>query len=379
MMTPLQHLWAIGQSPWYDNFRRSYLTSGRLQVLIESGIRGVTVNPTIFEKAILDSTDYDAAIRDLLARGASPSQIYESLLIEDITAAADLFRPLYDQSGGQDGFVSIEVSPALAHDTAASIAEARRFWSTINRPNIMVKIPATDQGVPAIRQLIGEGININITLIFSIDSYEQVMEAYLTGLETLAAHGKPLNRIASVASFFVSRVDTEVDKRLAALIEGAQSDTRRRELDELRGTAAVANARIAYQHFLATCAGERFAALRENGARVQRPLWASTGAKNPAYSDVKYVEELIGPDTVTTLPQATIDAFQDHGRVGRTIDQDVDAAHRAIDRLDIAGISMKDVTDHLQGAGIASFVEALETLDMAICRKGETLTAHVNA
>jgi len=377
-MTPLQQLWALGQSPWYDNFRRSYLTSGRLQALIESGIRGVTVNPTIFAKAILDSTDYDAAIRDLLARGAGPSQIYESLLIEDITAAADLFRPLYDQSEGQDGFVSIEVSPALAHDTAASIAEARRFWNTINRPNIMVKIPATDQGVPAIRQLIGEGININITLIFAIDFYEQVMEAYLTGLETLAAQGKPLNRIASVASFFVSRVDTEVDTRLTALMEAARSDTGRRELEALRGTAAVANARIAYQHFLATFAEERFAALRENGARAQRPLWASTGTKNPVYRDVKYVEELIGPDTVTTVPQATIDAFQDHGRVARTIDQDVDAARRVMERLDLAGINMKDVTDRLQEAGVASFVKALETLDLAIRRKREALATHVN-
>ena len=378
MMTPLQQLWALGQSPWYDNFRRSYLTSGRLQALIESGIRGVTVNPTIFAKAILDSTDYDPAIRDLLAGGAGPAQIYESLLIEDITAAADLFRPLYDQSEGQDGFVSIEVSPALAHDTAASIAEARRFWNTINRPNIMVKIPATDQGVPAIRQLIGEGININITLIFAIDFYEQVMEAYLTGLETLAAQGKPLNRIASVASFFVSRVDTEVDTRLTALMEAARSDTGRRELEALRGTAAVANARIAYQHFLATFAEERFAALRENGARAQRPLWASTGTKNPVYRDVKYVEELIGPDTVTTVPQATIDAFQDHGRVARTIDQDVDAARRVMERLDLAGINMKDVTDRLQEAGVASFVKALETLDLAIRRKREALATHVN-
>jgi transaldolase len=375
MATPLQQLITLGQSPWYDNIRRSFITSGRLRELMASGIRGVTVNPTIFEKAILDSTDYDTAIRDLLARGAGSSEIYESLLIEDIRAAADLFRPLYDQTGGGDGFVSIEVSPRLAHDTAASIAEAHRFWRTLNRPNVMVKIPATAEGVPAIRQLIGEGININITLIFALASYEQVMAAYLDGLEQLAADGKPLQTIASVASFFVSRVDTEVDRQLDLHIAAEPNEARRRELEALRGQAAVANARIAYQRFLETFSGKRFGVLRQKGARVQRPLWASTGTKNPAYSDVKYVEELIGPDTVTTLPQATIDAFQDHGRVARTIDQHLDEAYRTLDLLQAAGISMTEVTDSLLVKGVASFVDALAQLEMAIHRKQEMLVA----
>ena len=375
MPTPLQQLCAIGQSPWYDSIQRSLITSGGLQALIDRGIRGVTVNPAIFEKAILGSTDYDAAIRDLLSRGSRPPDIYERLLIEDVGAAADLFRPLYDRTGGQDGFVSIEVSPQLAHDTAGSIAEARRFFSSINRPNVMVKVPATKEGIPAIRQLIGEGRNINITLIFGVDYYEHVMDAYLAGLETLAADGTPLDQVASVASFFVSRVDTEVDRRLDALIAAEQSEARRKELDALRGKAAVANARIAYQHFLTTFAGERFHALREKGARVQRPLWASTGTKDPAYSDVKYVEELIGPDTVTTLPPATIDAFQDHGRVARTIDHNVDEAYRTIEQLEAVGIAMKDVTDKLLAAGVMSFVDALASLERAIGEKCAALCA----
>ena len=369
MATPLQQLCTIGQSPWYDSIRRSFITAGGLQALIDHGIRGVTVNPSIFEKAIAAGSDYDAAIDDLAARGASPSGIYEHLLIEDIISTADLFRPLYDQTRGQDGFVSIEVSPLLAHDTAGSIAEARRFWSLINRPNVMVKIPATEAGIPAIRQLIGEGININITLIFAIASYAQVMEAYLDGLEKLVAAGKSLEQVASVASFFVSRVDTEVDRRLDALIAAAPPPAQWKELDALYGKAAVANARMAYQHFLTTFAGERFQALREKGARVQRPLWASTGTKNPAYSDVKYVEELIGPDTVTTLPLPTIEAFQEHGRVARTIDQHVDEAYRTIERLQANGIHMKDVTDTLLAAGITSFTDAIASIEKAIAEK----------
>ena len=369
MATPLQQLCKIGQSPWYDSIRRSFITAGGLQNLIDQGIRGVTVNPAIFEKAIAAGSDYDAAIGDLAASGASPSGIYERLLLEDIMSTADLFRPLYDQTGGQDGFVSIEVSPLLAHDTAGSIAEARRFWSLINRPNVMVKIPATEAGIPAIRQLIGEGININITLIFAIASYAQVMEAYLDGLEKLVAAGKSLEQVASVASFFVSRVDTEVDRRLDALIAAAPPPAQWKELDALYGKAAVANARMAYQHFLTTFAGERFQALREKGARVQRPLWASTGTKNPAYSDVKYVEELIGPDTVNTLPLATIEAFQEHGRVARTIDQHVDEAYRTIERLQANGIHMKDVTDTLLAAGITSFTDAIASIEKAIAEK----------
>ncbi|MGH2388835.1 MAG: transaldolase [Chloroflexota bacterium] len=375
MTTPLQHLTELGQSPWFDNIRRSFITSGRLSALMESGIRGVTVNPTIFEKAILDSNDYDLAIQDLLARGAGPSEIYERLLLEDIRAAADLFRPLYDRTEGGDGYVSIEVSPGLAHDTVASVAEARRFRRALNRPNVMIKIPATQEGMPAIRQLIGEGININVTLIFAVASYEQVMAAYLDGLDQLVADGKPLEKVASVASFFVSRVDTEVDKRLDTLIAAEPEKGRREELEALRGTAAVANARIAYQHFLTVFTGERFAALRERGARVQRPLWASTGTKDPAYSDVKYVEELIGPDTVTTLPRATIDAFQDHGRAVRAIDRNIDDAYRTFDRLESAGISMEEVTDSLLDKGVASFVAALEQLETAIRRKQGVLLA----
>ncbi len=374
MTTPLQHLVEMGQSPWYDNIRRGFIASGGLPALIDAGIRGVTANPTIFEKAILGSTDYDEDIRDLLARGASPADIYETLLIADIGAAADVLRPLYDRTDGRDGYVSIEVSPKLAHDTAASIAEARRFWRAIDRPNLMVKVPATAAGIPAIRQLIGEGLNINITLIFAVDIYDQVMEAYLAGLEQLAAEGEPLDRVASVASFFVSRVDTEVDKRLAARLAAERDAARRAELEGLLGKAAIANARIAYQHFLHRFAGERFAALKGHGARVQRPLWASTGVKNPAYRDVRYVEELIGPDTVTTLPAATIEAFQDHGRVARTIDTDLDDAYETIRRLEAVGIGMTEVTDALLVEGVTIFTDSFARLDAAIQEKrGELL------
>lgn len=371
--TPLQQLLAIGQSPWYDNIRRSFITSGGLQALIDSGIQGVTANPTIFEKAILAGADYDDAIRDLLGRGASPADIYESLLLEDIGAAADVLRPIYDRTNGQDGYVSIEVSPKLAHDTAASITEARRFWAALDRPNLMVKVPATAAGLPAIRQLIGAGININITLIFAVDIYEQVMDAYLDGLETLAAVGKPLDTVASVASFFVSRVDTAVDHRLDTLIAATENEAPRAELAALRGKAAIANARIAYQHFLRTFAGERFATLRQRGARVQRPLWASTGAKNPAYRDVLYVEELIGPDTVTTMPAATIEVFQDHGRVARTIDTNLDEAYETIRKLEAAGISMTEVTDALLVDGVRIFTDSFAHLDAAIRQKREVL------
>jgi transaldolase len=379
MATPLEQLGALGQSPWYDSIGRTFITSGAMQTLIDTGIRGVTVNPTIFEKALAGSGDYDAAIGTLVAGGADPSAIYESLLIEDVITAADLFRPLYERSAGQDGFVSIEVSPALAHDTTGTVAEARRFSSTINRPNVHVKVPATAEGIPAIRQLIGEGLKVNITLIFAIASYEAVMDAYLAGLEQLAARGRPLDSMASVASFFVSRVDTEVDRRLDALITAGASEARRRELEALRGKAAVANARIAYQRFLQTFAGERFQALKQQGARVQRPLWASTATKNPAYSDVKYVEELIGPETVNTMPLATIEAFLDHGRVARTIDTHVDDAYRTMAKLEDAGISMQDVTDMLLIDGVRLFCDSIEHLTGVIGEKAAARRAAYTA
>jgi transaldolase len=375
MATPLEQLTAIGQSPWYDSIGRSFIASGAMHALIDKGIRGVTVNPTIFEKALARGSDYDAAIGTLVARGEGPSAIYENLLIEDVTATADLFRSLYERSAGQDGFVSIEVSPALSHDTAGTVAEARRFSSTVNRPNVLVKVPATAEGIPAIRQLIGEGIKINITLIFAIASYESVMDAYLAGLEQLAARGRSLDAMASVASFFVSRIDTEVDRRHDALIAAGASDARRKELEALRGKAAVANARIAYQRFLQTFAGERFQALKQQGARVQRPLWASTGTKNPAYSDVKYVQALIGLDTVNTMPLATIDAFQDHGRVASTIDRHLDDAYRTIARLEDAGIRMQDVTTALLVDGVQLFADSIRRIEYLIGEKGAALRA----
>jgi transaldolase len=375
MATPLEQLGAIGQSPWYDSIGRTFIKSGALQALIDRDIRGVTVNPTIFEKALAAGSDYDISIGALVARGARPYGIYESLLIEDITAAADLFRPTYERSAGQDGFVSIEVSPALAHDTPGTIAEARQFIGRIKRPNVLVKVPATDEGIPAIRQLIGEGIKVNITLIFAITSYERVMEAYLAGLEQLAARGRPLETMASVASFFVSRVDTEVDQRLDSIIAAGVGDKRREELEALRGKAAVANARIAYQRFQQTFAGERFQALKQKGARVQRPLWASTGTKNPAYSDVKYVEELIGPDTVNTMPLATLEAFQDHGRVVRTIDTHLDDAYLTINRLEDAGISMREVTNKLLMDGVQLFSDSIARITRVIGEKSAPLLA----
>jgi transaldolase len=375
MRTRLHQLQQLGQSPWIDVVTRDFVRSGQLQQLVERGIRGLTANPTIFHKAVASSSAYDASIADLAVAGADASRIYEALIVDDIRAAADVLRPLYDQTKGADGFASIEVSPKLASDTQATIAEARMYAQAINRPNVFVKVPATEAGIPAIEQLIGEGININITLIFGIEYYEQVMEAYLAGLERLAAAGQPLDRVASVASFFVSRVDTEVDKRLDALKVAAQDDAHRRALDTLVGKAAIANARLAYQRFQTTFGSARFAALKARGARVQRPLWASTSTKNPRYRDVLYVEELIGPDTVNTMPLATVAAFEDHGRVARTIDTDVGGADAAMQTLQDVGIAIKDVTDTLQVEGVRLFTAALENLYACIEEKRATLLA----
>jgi transaldolase len=294
-------------------------------------------------------------------------------VVEDIRAAADVLRPIHDRTLGLDGYASVEVAPGLAHDTQGTIEEARKLFDLIGRPNVMVKVPATEAGLPAIRQLTAEGLNVNITLIFAVEYYEQVIDAYLGGLEALAAADKPLDRVASVASFFVSRVDAEVDRRLAGLIAAAPDEARRMELAALQGKAAIANARIAYERFQQAFSGARFRALSSHGARPQRPLWASTGVKNPAYRDVLYVEQLIGPLTVNTMPPATLEAFQDHGCVERTVDQDFDQAHQTIRELEAAGVSMKDVTDKLQVEGIAAFADSFDRLAAVIQRKREAL------
>jgi transaldolase len=323
-------------------------------------IRGVTSNPTIFMNAITKSADYDAELLPLLAAGHSATDAFWQLAIADIRAAADLFQPLYEATHGGDGYVSLEVNPTLAGDTAATLEEARTLWRRVDRPNLMVKIPATRAGIPAITAATAEGINVNVTLIFARERYAEVMDAYLAGLEQRAGEGRPLDGVASVASFFVSRVDTLVDKRLEGIIKegGARAEAAR----ALLGRAAVANARLAYADFKQFFGGERFARLRAGGARVQRPLWASTGTKNPAYSDVVYVDELIGPDTVNTVPPQTLSALLDHGQVALTLETGVEEARQTLAGLEALGIAMTDVTDQLEREGVQSFAEAFASL-----------------
>ena len=347
----------LGQSIWYDNMRRGLIASGELQHLIELGVTGITSNPTIFEKAIAGSTDYDPALMALAGGGKSLYEVYEALVVEDIQAAADLLRPVYDHTGGADGYASLEVNPGLAHDTDGTVAEARRLFTALARPNVMVKVPATSEGIPAIRRLIGEGININVTLIFSLEVYRQVMEAYISGLEDLAQAGGDVSRVASVASFFVSRVDTAVDTLLDEHIRQG-----REEMKSLLGKAAIDNVKLVYRAFQATFGSQQFAALQSNGARVQRPLWASTGTKNPAYSDVLYVESLIGPDTVNTMPPATLTAYMDHGSAGATLKQGIAQAEQTMNALEEAGISMEEVTSKLLTDGVKSFVDSFDKL-----------------
>ncbi len=357
------------QSVWLDFMHRRMLRDGELKVLIEArGVRGATSNPTIFEQAIGQSDAYDDAIQKLAARGMDAIAIYETLAIEDIQAACDLFRPIYEMSSGTDGFVSMEVSPRLAHDTAATIAEARRLWQAIGRPNAMIKIPGTAEGLPAITQTLAEGININITLLFAVSMYERVIDAYLSGLEQRSAALKGLETIRSVASFFVSRVDTETDKRLEALKRPA-------ETGPLMGTAAIANAKLAYEKYTQHFEGGRFRRLMAKGAAVQRPLWASTGTKNPKYPDTKYVDGLIGPDTVNTMPPATIDAFADHGAVARTIDKDVPEAKRQIAAIEALGVRLDDVTDFLVQDGVKKFADSFTQLLSAVEAKRARLAA----
>ncbi|MEK6767979.1 MAG: transaldolase [Gemmatimonadota bacterium] len=363
----------MGQSIWLDYIHRSMLGSGELKQLIEnSGVRGVTSNPTIFEQAIGGSTVYDDSIARLAAGGNDGQAIYEALAMEDIRSAADLFRPIFDMSDGNDGFVSMEVSPRLAHDTAATIAEAQRLWTALARPNVLIKIPGTMEGLPAVTQAIAEGISVNVTLLFSVEMYERVIDAYLSGLEQRVAAGKPLEGIRSVASFFVSRVDTEADKRLEARMAAGADRAR---CEALLGTAAVANAKLAYQSYVTRFEEPRFRALMAQGAAVQRPLWASTGTKNPRYADTKYVDELVGPDTVNTMPPATLKAFADHGQVARTLDAEVDVARRHLAELEAAGVSVSEVTDFLVVDGVKKFADSFASLLAAVETKRERLAA----
>jgi transaldolase len=362
-MNPLKELLRQGQSIWLDYIRRDLIRTGELKRLVEEdGIRGVTSNPTIFEKAIAGSTNYDDALRALHAKNpkADARNLYEGLAIEDIQMAADVLRPVYDETGGADGYVSFEVSPNLAHETHGTISEAKRLREAVDRPNVMIKVPATREGIPAIEELIAVGVNVNITLMFSMSHYEAVARAYLRGLERCADPAK----VASVASFFVSRVDTMVDHALETL------GTAQAQAKTLLGKIAIANSKLVYQRFLQIFHGEGFAAMRQRGARVQRPLWASTGTKNPAYSDVLYVENLIGADTVNTLPPETLNAFKDHGKVeGETVKDSLDAAAAALGRLKALGIDLGAITERLQQDGVAAFAASFDQLLAALEKK----------
>jgi transaldolase len=362
-MNPLKELSGQGQSIWLDYIRRNLIRTGELKRLVEEdGIRGVTSNPTIFEKAIAGSTDYDDALRALHAKDpkADARNLYEGLAIEDIQMAADVLRPVYDETGGADGYVSFEVSPHLAHETKGTISEAKRLRQAVDRPNVMIKVPATPEGIPAIEELIAEAVNINVTLMFSMSHYEAVAGAYMRGLERCPDPAK----VASVASFFVSRVDTMVDRALESLATAqAQAKT-------LLGKIAIANSKMVYHRFLQIFQSEGFVALRQRGARVQRPLWASTGTKNPAYSDVLYVENLIGAETVNTLPPETLHAFKDHGKVpGETIGDSLDDAAAALRRLKALGINLDTITEKLQQDGVAAFASSFDQLIAALEKK----------
>jgi transaldolase len=370
---PLLELQSFGQSVWLDNISRGILDSGELKKLIEEdGLRGVTSNPTIFEKAINGSRDYDTAIKRLAQGGNNVDAIYEALVIGDIQRAADLFRPVFHETEGIDGYVSLEVSPKLANDTPGTLAEARRLWKQVDRPNVMIKVPATPPGIPAIELLISEGININVTLMFSLDHYVRVAEAYVRGLEIRASRGHSLS-VASVASFFVSRVDTLVDKLLEEKLAQAKTPPTQAEIGSLLGNTAIANSRLVYQKFKEIFGRPGFLALKAKGARVQRPLWASTSTKNPKYRDVVYVEELIGADTVDTMPPATIDAFRDHGKARHSLEEDLAGASELFSRLAKLGINMETVTEKLQVDGVKLFADSFDTLMQALAAKRQAL------
>lgn len=373
-MKRLEKLHDEGQSIWLDNIDRKMLHNGDLERRIaEDWLTGMTSNPTIFEKALADGTDYDEQLSSADS-GSSPSELFELVETTDVQRACDLFAGVYSSTRGGDGYVSIEVSPGVANDVDQTVAEARRLWQTVDRPNVMVKVPGTAQGAKAVRQLTSEGINVNITLLFAIDAHERVIEAYMAGLEDRVAAGSPIDHVFSVASFFVSRVDTEVDKRLDEMVKAA-NPTDRDRLKMLKGRAAVANAKLAYRLFTRKFSEPRWKALEERGGRVQQPLWASTGVKNPAYRDVMYVEDLIGPHTVNTMPPALIDAFKDHGDIQATVDKRLGAAEGLLRELEAVGVSIKDVTDKLLTDGLASFQKSFDTLIGGIEKKISELIA----
>jgi len=374
MTNPLLQLKALGQSVWYDNIDRAQLVSGQFKRLLdEDGVVGVTANPTIFQKSISHGTAYDEQLNQLISAGKSTSDIYEALITTDIRTVADILRPIYDSTAGQDGYVSLEVSPDLAHDTKGTISEVRRFWKMVDRPNLMIKIPATPEGIPAVRQAVSEGINVNITLIFAIEAYREVTDAYLSALEERNAEGQDISHMASVASFFVSRVDTLVDKLLEDKIKASSDPAERQKLKSLEGKAAIANARLVYQDFKSIFSTPRFESLKHAEARVQRPLWASTSTKNPAYRDVLYAEELIGPNTVDTMPLETIENFRDHGRVRYSIEDNIPQAKAELAALEDVGIHYHAVTQQLLDEGVQKFADSFHELFAGIESKKQTI------
>ncbi|MGA7299588.1 MAG: transaldolase [Candidatus Sulfotelmatobacter sp.] len=375
---PLKALLEYGQSMWLDYIRRDLITSGKLKTMIDvDGLRGMTSNPSIFEKAIADSSLYDDMLQSLASQpDLTATSRYEQIAIRDIQGAADILKPVYESSKFRDGYVSLEVSPLLALKTEETIAEGRRLWKAVNRENVMIKVPGTAEGLPAIRQLISEGININVTLLFAQEVYEKVAEAYIAGLEDLAKRGGNLKKMAGVASFFISRIDTLVDSLIEEKLKTTKDAQQQALLKSLLGKVAIANGKLTYQRYQKIFSGARWEALAAKGAQTQRVLWASTSTKNPAYRDVMYVEELIGPDTVDTMPPATVDAFRDHGRVRNSLTEDVPAAQKVMNDLEKAGISIKEVTTKLTTDGVKLFADAfhklLDAVEKSVQQKGKT-------
>jgi len=369
-MNPLVQLRTAGQSPWYDYIQRELITSGDLQAMIDQdGLMGVTSNPSIFEKAIGGSADYDEELQRLAAQVTNVKEIYEALAIRDIQAATDVMSAVYESSKGRDGYVSLEVSPNLAFNTDGTIEEALRLWKTVDRANVMIKVPGTPEGLPAVEHLLSQGLNINITLLFSVKVYEDVAWTYIRGLEKFAANGGDVSKIASVASFFVSRIDTMIDTHLDAKLKNETNESKRKTLESLKGQIAIANAKVAYLIYQEIFSGAQFQALKQKGAKVQRLLWASTGTKNPQYPDTYYMDALIGPDTVNTIPAATFNAFRDHGTVKETLTEGVEEAKATMQSLADCGVSMADVTEALLKDGARMFGESFDQLMAVISRK----------